>query len=149
MTGRRSVGHSAAAPSRPGQEGRRARLESTREQLAGRAERFQAISQNDFYRARGAKVARLARAQATRIERELREFRPEAVGFGLNYLANIPEVLDLGQAIKRRLPGCFTFAGGHSVSFIAKHVLEQADGALDAVVRGDGEVITPLLLAAA
>jgi magnesium-protoporphyrin IX monomethyl ester (oxidative) cyclase len=83
------------------------------------------------------------------LERELRGFDPEAVGFGLNYLANVPEVLDLARQIKQRLPACFTFAGGHSVSFIAKHVLEQAEGALDAVVRGDGEVITPLLLAAA
>jgi hopanoid C-3 methylase len=83
------------------------------------------------------------------LERELSDFRPQAVGFGLNYLANVPEVLDVAKVIERRLPGCFTFAGGHSVSFIAKHVLEQADGALDAVVRGDGEVITPLLLAAA
>jgi len=80
---------------------------------------------------------------------DIREFQPEAVGFGLNYLANVPEVLDLAHEIKRRRPGCFVFAGGHSVSFIAKHVLEQADGALDAVVRGDGEVITPLLLDAA
>jgi hopanoid C-3 methylase len=80
---------------------------------------------------------------------ELERFHPEAVGFGLNYLANVPEVLDLGHAVKRRLPGCFTFAGGHSVSFIAPHVLEQSDGGLDAIVRGDGEVITPLLLAAA
>jgi len=83
------------------------------------------------------------------LERELQQFDPDAVGFGLNYLANIPEVLDLAREIKRRLPACFTFAGGHSISFIASHVLEQSDGALDAVVRGDGEVITPLLLAAA
>jgi magnesium-protoporphyrin IX monomethyl ester (oxidative) cyclase len=83
------------------------------------------------------------------LERELDRFRPEAVGFGLNYLANVPEVLDLGKAIKQRLPGCFTFAGGHSVSFIASHVLEQADGGLDAIVRGDGEITTPLLLEAA
>lgn len=82
------------------------------------------------------------------LHHELHEFQPEAVGFGLNYLANVPEVLDLAGEIKRRLPGCFVFAGGHSVSFIAKHVVEQADGALDAIVRGDGEVITPLLLAA-
>jgi magnesium-protoporphyrin IX monomethyl ester (oxidative) cyclase len=34
------------------------------------------------------------------------------------------------------------------VSFIAKHVLEQADGAIDAVLRGEGEVAAPLLLAA-
>jgi hopanoid C-3 methylase len=83
------------------------------------------------------------------LEHEMAEFRPEAVGFGLNYLANVPEILDLVKMIKRRLPRCFTFAGGHSVSFIAEHVLEQADGSLDALVRGDGEVIMPLLLAAA
>jgi magnesium-protoporphyrin IX monomethyl ester (oxidative) cyclase len=83
------------------------------------------------------------------LERELAEFRPEAVGFGLNYLANVPEVLDLAQAVKRRLPWCFTFAGGHSVSFIADEVLEQSRGGLDAIVRGDGELIMPLLLEAA
>ncbi|WP_329235258.1 hopanoid C-3 methylase HpnR [Actinoallomurus sp. NBC_01490] len=81
--------------------------------------------------------------------RQLREFEPEAVGFGLNYLANVPEVLDLARQIKRLTPRCFVFAGGHSVSFIAGHVIEQADGALDAVLRGEGEVATPLLLAAA
>jgi magnesium-protoporphyrin IX monomethyl ester (oxidative) cyclase len=81
------------------------------------------------------------------LERELDAFRPEAVAFGLNYLANVPEVLDLAKLIRRRLPDCFVFAGGHSVSFIARHVLEQAGGALDAVVRGDGEAVTPLLLA--
>ena len=27
--------------------------------------------------------------------RELESFKPQAVGFGLNYLANVPEVLDL------------------------------------------------------
>lgn len=83
------------------------------------------------------------------LDRELAEFRPEAVGFGLNYLANVPEVLDLSQAVKRRLPRCFTFAGGHSVSFIAQEVLEQSRGGLDAIIRGDGELIVPLLLEAA
>jgi magnesium-protoporphyrin IX monomethyl ester (oxidative) cyclase len=83
------------------------------------------------------------------VERELQRFTPEAVGFGLNYLPNVPEVLDLAAAIKRRRPSTFTFAGGHSVSFIARQVLEQGDGSLDAIVRGDGELITPLLLAAA
>ena len=80
------------------------------------------------------------------LERELRAFAPDAVGFGLNYLANVPEALDLAQEIRRALPGCFIFAGGHSVSFIAREVLEQSRGGLDAVVRGDGELITPLLL---
>jgi hopanoid C-3 methylase len=79
---------------------------------------------------------------------ELADFRPDAVGFGVNYLANIPEVIDLSRSIKRRLPGCFVFAGGHSVSFIAEHVLEQADGGLDAIVRGGGEVVIARLLEA-
>lgn len=83
------------------------------------------------------------------LRRELREFRPEAVGFGVNYLANVPEMIDLAKEVKRRLPECFVFAGGHSVSFIAAHVLDQANGALDAVLRGEGEVAAPLLLEAA
>jgi magnesium-protoporphyrin IX monomethyl ester (oxidative) cyclase len=78
--------------------------------------------------------------------RELREFRPQVVAFGLNYLANVPEVIDLAKATKRALPDSFVFAGGHSVSFIAEHVLEQSEYALDAIVRGEGEVIVPMLL---
>ncbi len=85
---------------------------------------------------------------STELQRELISFRPEAVGYGLNYLANVPEVLDLAHRVRRLLPSCFQFAGGHSVSFIAAHVLEQSEGGLDAIIRGDGEVVTPLLLRA-
>lgn len=81
--------------------------------------------------------------------RLLEEFRPQAVGFSLNYLANIPEVVDLAIATRRRLPGCFIFAGGHSASFTADEILEHAAGAIDCVVRGEGEEITPRLLDAA
>jgi radical SAM superfamily enzyme YgiQ (UPF0313 family) len=81
--------------------------------------------------------------------RELADFAPHAVGFSLNYLANVPEVLDLAKETKRRRPGCFVFAGGHSGSFIAEELLEHAAGALDALVRGEGEAITPRLLEAA
>src|SRR5262245_10777131 len=80
--------------------------------------------------------------------RELDAFRPQAVGFSLNYLANVPEVIDLARETKRRRPGTFVFAGGHSVSFIAPEVLEHARDGLDCVVRGEGEVITPRLLEA-
>src|SRR5437660_1321562 len=81
--------------------------------------------------------------------RELTDFAPHAVGFSLNYLANVPEVLDLAKETKRRRPDCFVFAGGHSGSFIAEELLEHAAGALDALVRGEGEAITPRLLEAA
>ncbi|GAA4013056.1 radical SAM protein [Streptomyces marokkonensis] len=77
---------------------------------------------------------------------EVRSFRPQALGVSLNYLANIPEAIDLAAKVKREVPGCFVFFGGHSVSFVAENVLEQAAGAVDAVVRGEGEpVVAPLL----
>jgi len=81
--------------------------------------------------------------------RELDDFEPHAVGFSVNYLANVPEVLDLAQETKRRRPDCFVFAGGHSASFIAPEFLEHARGALDCVVRGEAEAITPRVLEAA
>src|SRR5215469_4121226 len=61
------------------------------------------------------------------LDRELAEFRPDAVGISLNYLANIPEAIDISRDVKDMLPGCYVFVGGHSVSFIAGHVLEQAN----------------------
>jgi len=82
------------------------------------------------------------------LERELAGFRPDAVGFSVNYLANVPEVLNLARQVKAMLPGCVVFAGGHSISFVAGHVLEQAQGAIDVVLKGEGETGTPALLAA-
>lgn len=79
---------------------------------------------------------------------ELDTFAPRAVGFSLNYLANVPQVLDLAAETRRRRPDCFVFAGGHSGSFIAPELLEHARGALDCVVRGEGELIAPRLLEA-
>ena len=56
------------------------------------------------------------------------------------------EAIATAAAVKRACPGCFVFLGGHSVSFIARDVLEQADGAVDAVVRSEGETaVAPLL----
>jgi magnesium-protoporphyrin IX monomethyl ester (oxidative) cyclase len=80
--------------------------------------------------------------------RELADFRPHALGFSLNYLANVPEVLDLAKSAKAAVPGCFVFVGGHSASFIADELIEHGEGAVDAVLRGEGEVATPLLVAA-
>ncbi|OIK27916.1 hopanoid C-3 methylase HpnR [Streptomyces malaysiense] len=80
------------------------------------------------------------------LRRTVASFVPEAVGFSLNYLANIPEAIDLARRIKQAVPGCFVFFGGHSVSFVSGDVLEQAEGAVDAVIRGEGEpAVAPLL----
>lgn len=83
------------------------------------------------------------------LDREIASFAPQALGISLNYLANIPEAIEIARHTKAASEGCFVFFGGHSVSFIAEHVLEQADGAVDAIVRGEGEpAIAPLLEAA-
>jgi magnesium-protoporphyrin IX monomethyl ester (oxidative) cyclase len=87
----------------------------------------------------------LPRAQLTK---ELATFRPEAVGVSLNYLANVPEALDISAEAKRAVPGCFVFLGGHSVSFIADDVLPQGRGTVDAIIRGEGETAAGPLLAA-
>jgi hopanoid C-3 methylase HpnR len=81
--------------------------------------------------------------------RLLDEWRPEVVAFSGNYLANVPEIVDLAKATRARLPDCFIFAGGHSVSFTSDEVLAHADGALDCVLRGEGETSLALLLEAA
>jgi hopanoid C-3 methylase len=80
--------------------------------------------------------------------RLLSDWRPDAAGFSLNYLANIPEVLDLAHETKRIRPECFVFCGGHSASFTAPEILEHSVGAMDCVLRGEGESATPLLLEA-
>ena len=83
------------------------------------------------------------------LPRVLETWRPDAVCFGGNYLANVPEIIDLAHLVKARLPACFVFVGGHSVSFIAATLLEQAGGALDCVLRGEGEASIASLLDAA
>ncbi len=80
--------------------------------------------------------------------RELNSFKPQAVGFSLNYLANVPEVVDLAKATRQLAPQCFIFVGGHSGSFIASDLLEHAQGAIDCIVRGEGEGISQQLIEA-
>ncbi|HSE05494.1 MAG TPA: hopanoid C-3 methylase HpnR [Methylomirabilota bacterium] len=80
--------------------------------------------------------------------REIETFRPQAVGFSVNYLANVPEVVDLAKETKARPGAPFVLVGGHSASFIASEFLDHADGAIDCIVRGEGEVIAPLVLEA-
>src|SRR5262245_23846381 len=81
-------------------------------------------------------------------ERALQGWRPDAIGFSLNYLANIPEVVDLARLARRLLPESLVLVGGHSASFTAREILSHADGAIDAVVKGEGESITPRILEA-
>ena len=78
--------------------------------------------------------------------RLLADWRPDAVCFSCNYLANVPEIIDLAKATKARMPRSFVFVGGHSASFTAQEFLDHGEGAIDCVLRGEGEAqIGPLL----
>src|SRR5437764_958707 len=79
-------------------------------------------------------------------ESVLRTWRPDAVGFSLNYLANIPEVVDLAHLARRQLPEALVLVGGHSASFTACEILAHSRGDIDCVVKGEGEAITPKIL---
>ena len=80
--------------------------------------------------------------------RTIERWRPDIVAFSCNYLANVPEIVDLAKATKARFPGVFVSVGGHSASFTAAAIVAHGDGAIDCVLKGEGEATMPLLLAA-
>ena len=86
--------------------------------------------------------------QPARMWQVFDQWRPHAVCLAGNYLANVPEIIDIANAIKSRQPNCFVFVGGHSASFVASDLLAHGAGAIDCVIRGEGESAVPLLLRA-
>ena len=80
--------------------------------------------------------------------RLIEAWRPDLIAFSCNYLANIPEIIDLSKDAKIRLPRSVICVGGHSASFIAKAILDHGEGAVDCVLRGEGEAGMPPLLTA-
>jgi len=76
-------------------------------------------------------------------------WQPDAIAFSCNYLANVPEIVDLAKLTKQRQPRVFFFVGGHSASFTAHELLEHAEGAIDCVLKGEGEAAINELLSAA
>jgi hopanoid C-3 methylase len=81
--------------------------------------------------------------------RMVREWAPDAIAISNNYLANVPEVVELAQAAKAILPDVFVVVGGHSASFVAGELLGHAAGAIDCVLKGEGENSLARLLEAA
>jgi hopanoid C-3 methylase HpnR len=78
--------------------------------------------------------------------RLVKRWRPDVIAFSVNYLANVPEILDLVRNTRALLPDAFICVGGHSVSFIPEEILRHAGGAVDCVLTGEGETaITSLL----
>jgi hopanoid C-3 methylase HpnR len=67
------------------------------------------------------------------------EWRPDFIAFSCNYLANVPEIVDLAKEAKAKLRRCFICVGGHSASFTAHAIVEHGEGAIDCVLKGEGE----------
>jgi hopanoid C-3 methylase HpnR len=80
--------------------------------------------------------------------RAVETWRPDVVAFSCNYLANVPEIVDLAKATKQRRPDCLVVVGGHSVSFTAEAMLKHGAGAIGCILRGEGEAVLPVLLEA-
>ena len=78
----------------------------------------------------------------------IRRWRPDLILFSCNYLANVPEIVDLAKAAKALLPRAVICVGGHSASFVADALIAHGEGAIDCVMRGEGEAAVPLLLQA-
>src|SRR5213593_844987 len=76
------------------------------------------------------------------------DWQPDVVAFSCNYLANVPEVVDLAKLTRARRPDTFIFVGGHSASFTAQELLEHAGGAIDCILKGEGEASVAELLEA-
>src|SRR6266540_2705751 len=75
-------------------------------------------------------------------------WKPDVVTFSCNYLVNVPEIVDLAKRTKEKLPDGFVVVGGHSASFVAQEFLEHAEGAIDCILKGEGEAAIPQLLSA-
>ena len=78
--------------------------------------------------------------------RLLEDWQPDVVGFSCNYLANVPEIIELAKLTKAQSPSRFVLVGGHSASFVAQELLGHAEGAIDCVLKGEGETAIVELL---
>src|SRR5438552_31828 len=78
--------------------------------------------------------------------RSVQHWRPDVIAFCGNYLANVPEIIDLARAARDVLADAFICVGGHSVSFVPEEILRHASGAVDCVLTGEGETAIAGLL---
>src|ERR1700733_65606 len=81
--------------------------------------------------------------------RWIRTWSPEAIVFSCNYLANVPEIIDLAKATRKLLPEALMMVGGHSASFTGDEILQHGEGSIDAILKGEGEPVIVAVLEAA
>ncbi len=75
--------------------------------------------------------------------RMIERWKPDVVAFSCNYLANVQEIVDLAKLTKDKLRNSVVVIGGHSASFVAREFLQHAEGAIDCVLKGEGEAALP------
>src|SRR5260370_3084120 len=63
-------------------------------------------------------------------------WRPDVIAFSCDYLANIPEIIDLAKTAKTKLPRTVICVGGDRAPFIAQPSIQQSAGPVDCLVRG-------------
>lgn len=76
----------------------------------------------------------------------IRHWRSNVIAYSCNYPANVPEIIDLAKASKDILKQCLTIIGGHSASFTARELLDHGAGAVDCILKGEGEAAITALL---
>jgi len=69
----------------------------------------------------------------------LRTWQPDVVAISCSYLANVPEVVNLSKITKQSLANCTVIVGGHSASFIPEDLINHSEGAIDCILKGEGE----------
>lgn len=72
---------------------------------------------------------------------------PLAIGFSAHWFPMLKECLDIAREIKKINPQIYIFMGGYTASFYAQELIETYCY-IDAVIKGDGEIPTLMLLKA-
>src|SRR5579884_784062 len=79
------------------------------------------------------------------LERELREFKPHAVGIACAFTSEVIRIRECAQMVRALRPHAFLFLGGHDATRTPMHFGPQH---ADAIVMGEGEWTAPRLLRA-
>lgn len=79
------------------------------------------------------------------IEVACRDFQPDFVGV-TTITATTPDAILTAAAAKRAVPHVKTILGGVHATFMDKEILEENQGTVDYIIRGEGEISLPLLL---
>ncbi len=77
--------------------------------------------------------------EAASVLRQAEHSPPRLIGLSVIFQYRAPEFLTLAHALRQRLPQAHITAGGHFPTFAARELLRDF-GALDSVVRGEGEL---------